>query len=46
MKKIQNFLEKDYESPQALCLEMYSEGVLCSSTEDLIPGDDWELLGD
>ena len=45
--KTQHYFENGYASPQAWSLEMYSEGVLCSSTEDLIEKDDWlELLED
>ncbi len=42
--KTQHFFEKDYESPQVWSLEMYPEGVLCSSTEDFVEDDSWGEL--
>ena len=41
---MKNDFEKGYESPQILILEMYSEGVLCSSTEEFTEDESWELL--
>lgn len=33
--------KQTYESPKAFSLEFLHEGVLCSSTEDLIIDDGW-----
>jgi len=45
MKNHKKFMKNDYESPLAFCIEFIAEGVLCSSTEDLIVDDSWiELL--
>ena len=44
MKDFKKPVGKDYESPQTLIMEMYSEGVLCSSTEDFTEDEPWELV--
>ena len=46
MKKFQKAVkETEYVCPRIECMEIRNEGVLCSSTEDLVPDDSWiELL--
>ena len=47
--KVKNLIcpKQDYETPKAVCIDIDHEGVLCSSTEDLVNDESWiELLED